>query len=639
MVRKLYLSLVTIAAFVIAPFATLHAQSWISGFLRDTSGAIYITCRSTPNPSDKWSGGFRRDTSGNVAVQGCVGGSTPTPSPSPTPPVTFEGITPLLAYIAQSTAAGPGYDPGPTVDQSVLYIAQFTWGDIGGEDATVRNTDCPASQSNCHPMGYVSLAWTQCDSSLQEAWWSAAYNGGALTDQDEVMHLQGTTHTFANRYYLTTGGSCDTTGGNTGTGIILPNPGNAASNAIWQSVYFASPSYINNDTHVWTMADNESYGRESTATSNGTAYAQEDEVAQASGHSPAVWAQLKATQANYFSAYPMDYNDFGVGGGVYVGNNRCTSLSCPVGSSGTGNDGIYNWTIDSQDFCSALTGTNLKDNIHEKPFASIIGGVLIGYRDNVKVVVNSDSQAWVNCPNQNIEWLNFTSLNGTTDAPALRYENVVVQGLAEPNGFAGSRSQKQIVQWQYSTARNNVQLAVMPENYLVFTNASGFGATVNPFKWGGTGANGTDDSNGCQAGATPSTGGMVDVTIQATCGVDGVDGLGYNVGVQAREYNDCYQAGFDKGKCAVVLNTGNNSIAQSYLSAALPNWGAYKHIWQYSGTGPMNVDPLSGGTICTTANGCNGAIGTPAAIPATLPPCAWANMATSAVCAWVLTSW
>jgi hypothetical protein len=132
---------------------------------------------------------------------------------------------------------------------------------------------------------------------------------------------------------------------------------------------------------------------------------------------------------------------------------------------------------------------------------------------------------------------------------------------------------------------------------------------------------------------------MVDVTIQATCGHDGTDSAGYNAGVQAREFADCYQAGVDEGKCAVVLNTGTASVSTSYLSAALTNWASYKHLWTYSGTGPMNIDPITGGVICPSANGCNGAIGTPAAIPASIPACGWSNMVTSSVCAWILTSW
>lgn len=595
--------------------------------------------------------------SGNGEVLGNCG-ATPTPIP-----VVYQSVIPLHLYVATSTVAGAGYDPGTAVLQALAYEVQFTWGDTGAEDATIRNTRCPVSQTfanglGCHPMGYISLSWTQCDDSVQTAWYSSAYNGGTPTDQNEFMHLQGATHTFANRYYLTKGGSCNPTGGSVNTAttpaptptpnnteVIYPNPANAASNAIWNTVYFTSASYINSNANIWSMLDNESYNRESFSTSAGTTYAQEDEVAQASGHGPATWAQLKAAQFNYFSGYKMVANDYGPGGGGYVNNNKCTASSCPISSAGTGNDGVYNYTIDTADLCSALTGANLMSHVHEKVFASSIGtpAILTGFRDNVKIVVNSDNHSWVDCPNQKIEWLNLKS-QSNTDAPAMRYAVLAIRGLAEPNGYTCTRSEKQIVEWQYSTNVNsNTQLGVYPENYLDFCNPSGFGATEAYFKWGTSSVvpgNGTDDSNGCQAGITPSTGGIVDVTIQATCGHDGTDALGYNVGVQAREFSDCREAGVDRGPCAVVINTGGNTVANSYLSAALTRWASYLHIWQYSGSGPQNVDPITGLTVCPNANGCNGAIGLPVSIPVGgIPACGWANMVTSSVCAWVLTSW
>lgn len=119
--RKYILSFVFLGCFFV-PLALQAANQWANGFLRDSTGALVVTCRVTPNPSDKKANGFIRDTSGAITINNCTSQGTPVPTPTAAPTGTSTPNNP--GVVVQTVDYGWGYNG---ISATVSIATQSRW--------------------------------------------------------------------------------------------------------------------------------------------------------------------------------------------------------------------------------------------------------------------------------------------------------------------------------------------------------------------------------------------------------------------------------------------------------------------------------------------------------------------------------
>lgn len=500
-------------------------------------------------------------------------------------------MTPIYTMAQSSTSCGGNYEGfDATAAQDVF------WGFFMCHNDTKQSTFlgyCTIG-SNCRVTLYVSPSTTDCSGGATE--YNYFYNNPGFSDA-AFVHT-ASPHSSSNRLFATTGGSCDTSGGATGTDQVFFAE-DYSGIASWEITNWITPSgWLNGSTWNGLFHDNQSMAYPS----------------QVYGSTPneyptvAAWRKAIATHVNNLAPYVEVLNSEGPGQSSFPHNN----------GTGTG-AGIVNWAIDDTDICDNLT-TSAQSSVLGFEFEKALGnpategGVSSDYifPSNVKTYINTASEHWndQNCAQINLTLSGMTGENGTTSW-VQRAFGVVIRGLMTRSGFDGQRTTANVVMGQRypkdiqnSTGLN--EQAAFPEDELAMTQPY---VALTKWCWGGGSCTGNGQSNsdtfggGCY-GSNGDTGG-VNAEAQL-CGSVGTGPDGGTAPVYVREFAACYKLGKPIGPCAVIANM-STSTNVTLSSLTLNN----SYTFKLTPTGgSLYDDPVTPGhPLCAGTSGqyCDGA--------------------------------
>jgi hypothetical protein len=588
--------------------------------------AYYVGEYSSTAVSYKWSGLIGEHSVYSSALSGSRISAHYSASRSAAPS-SARPWTLIHVYEGNATNGGGGYDPGPSEDQAVLFENQGAGFDPGAQDYLNNGTagsspDCPLGAS-CIPVGYATPIIGECDDSVA----ISVYNHTDASDEAGFTH-NSSSIVPTNRLVDPNYGRCPqygqwTSGGANQTYGQYYNYHDMSANSPY--VYWKTewPSVASNDSWKETMVDNFTYFLPYT-TNRPYEYT-----------SVSDW---RATITKWLMTlnYPVISNSLGPGGGWYDTNDRCATSFSQVPTCA--NNGVVGYAVDTNDICNNVGTGKLVSLISEDPFAYInSSGALVYLPNNLSILANSVSHVWANsgCNRTNVEMLEYTSDEVTYNTNVnLRAYYKAATMILEPSDYDGQVGSRGVVTWQYSTCiLCSNQLAIFPEDELVFVPDAD--DPLDSFTWGGT-----SDGNGCQAGASADSNGLV--PFAQDCGVSGqVDGGGYYSPVLVREGN-CYVRGSNIGQCAAVIDTcyngtNGNGNCPVISVASLKTMYTYDHALSLSGA-ELTTDPNTGATLSPSANIPNGqspgSMSITGSIPATITGCGSSFQST---CALILT--
>lgn len=607
--RKLNIILAVFIGLFFIPL-TLQAQQWMSGFLRDNTGAIYIDCK-TSSSADQATGphGIKRDSSGYVDVAGCTGHTAiPSATPGVTPTPLAVAYNPSYIYAGSGGGGGGGDDCGastPCLTGSGLQQinVQYIEG-LSGTTSTYSGVKlcAPSGTYFCSPVWYNKIDDMQCSAGLYDATTYNTLDAHDTSGSDPgFLHLStpspgATPPVWAlHRTGQADGvGASATCANNTkGTYADPASTGGYLTTAV--NGWFTGASWVNGNTNVCTRWDNESlvYSTQEYGLINSVATAK------------SALQGWTINTGSFFAQFPycQIFNNVGHGGTAYTWNYNFASGS-PANVAFACFYGLGSCN-DIDDWCNAGT-VNFKAFQYERPLTASPYDGALRWENNLPAVLDTLSHIYTS-PNLNpcstvqpimldATWSNNSgSAGNSADDRYFRDQSLALRLLALRGGY--NQTQAGVIEQRYANCPSlcTSQVTVMPEDAIVaFPLDSGMTRYTN--------TSNTGDGNGCNSG---DNGGIKTFLIRCI----GTDDNGDVGAIYSRAFR-VWIDGTYYGIGVLIANQTNQK--QSILDTDCQIDGlttpcsAYPKYWHYGGVGAQTCYEDQGTGLGSANATCSG---------------------------------